>query len=83
MCRPHRRRCAHAPPLMFCSLPHPHLHSLAPATPLPYPVPSKKLTSNTVPDGLGVGNAPLGVKGLPTSKPRGNSRGNWTAAEVG
>jgi hypothetical protein len=42
----------------------------------------KKAFCTTVPNGLGVGAAPLGVRGLPTSKPRGNSRGNWTSEEV-
>ena len=32
--------------------------------------------------GLGIGNAALGVAGVPISKPRLNSRGNWTAEEV-
>ncbi len=36
-----------------------------------------------VPTSLGVGNAALGVAGMPTTKPRLNSRGNWTAEEVG
>ena len=31
---------------------------------------------------LALGSSALGVVGLPTSKPRGNSRGRWTPQEV-
>jgi hypothetical protein len=43
---------------------------------------NKRLLATTCADGRGVGSAPLGVRGAPITKPRGNSRGKWTPEEV-